>query len=172
MKTRLPFTGFYNSIYELYIEREFETDEDGEDCEAREDVDMAKLMLAIAKDYTEFFAFHFNLKLTFESLLRPREYNFLTDEIVVDLQGVADLYKRVNQETLKAVAREKFTSRSGFVSFYSPNVERWGSIDTWDYNQVSCLLEALLLDEGFTDSGAFDDYYCDRTGSFEHLLWR
>lgn len=161
MKTTLPFAGFYNSVYEDCIERLFEED--------NEELDVSKLALAIAKDYTEFFAHLFNLKLTFKSLFRPREYNFRTDEIVVDLQDVEDLYKRVNKKTLKDIAREKFSDRSGFISFYSPDVESWGSVGAWDGNQVSCLLEALLIEEGFTDPDSFDEFYCGRT-CFESLL--
>lgn len=165
MKTTLPFAGFYNSVYEACIERLFE------EVDNDEDFGVSKLALAIAKDYTKFFAHYFNLKLTFKSLLRPREYNFRTDEIVVDLQDVKDLYKRVNKETLKDFVRETCSDRSGFVSFYSPDVEDWGDLADWDGNQVGCLLEALLIDEGFTEPDSFDEFYCDRT-CFESLLWR
>jgi hypothetical protein len=57
-------------------------------------------------------------------------------------------------ETLDRIAAARHTSRSGFISFYSPDWRSWGEIESWDHNQLETLLEA---------------YIDDNLGSFEEL---
>ena len=41
-----------------------------------------------------------------------------------------------------------FTSRDGFISHYSPDIDDWGQLRNWDHNQLYCMLEAWLEEYG------------------------
>jgi hypothetical protein len=137
MKTTVPFQGFYETIHYAHFENLIEDEIE---------FDTKELQVKLAKDFAKFVANEHNIDLTFVDLYSPSEYNFSSDVITADipLQQVKELVKEVG-ETLNEVARELFTSRSGFISFYSPDVEDWGDPDTWDEHQVGCLLQALLV---------------------------
>ena len=61
----------------------------------------------------------------FESLKRPREYNFTTDSIHVEIifasENVNKIteYLRVNRETFQKYLQDRYTPRSGFIPFHS-----------------------------------------------------
>jgi hypothetical protein len=44
---------------------------------------------------------------------------------------------------LRKEVKERFESRSGFISHYSSDVSDWGKVETWDYNQIGTLFECL-----------------------------
>src|SRR5690606_26269592 len=88
--------------------------------------------------------------LEFESLDSPREYNFCTDRIFcyIPLESAKRLFvisAKGNHKRLKEVIRERFTSRDGFISFYSNNLEEWldKPLDQWDHNEIGTLLIAV-----------------------------
>lgn len=175
MLTLIPFTGFYESIHSEAIDQMVEqiadhhyefADTDGldprqvfelfNDCtnyrQAYEDY---------AKAYTERFSTFFEdetglkLDLTFVHLDSPREYNFSTDVIQakVDYKQVHDLLLHSaaeNHRNLKEVMTERFTSHSGFISFYSPDLADHleAGMSHWDENQVQCLIDAALRQAG------------------------
>ena len=99
-----------------------------------------------AKSYVDILRDLTGLKsLTFEELSSPREYNFSTDRIFVSISrnDVAKMLFNVRQE-LKTQIQESFTSRSGFISFYSNQLSDWSKIDEWDHNQIGTILTAYL----------------------------
>ena len=97
--------------------------------------------------------------------MSPREYNFTTDRIFIKLPAkeIRRIHKATEPEVLAEVAAEEFTSRSGFISFYSPDVESWGPLKTWDHNQRYCLLTAYARQEepGFAEASLVEDYNCN-----------
>jgi hypothetical protein len=90
----------------------------------------------------------FKLELSFESMHSPREYNFTTDRIFAYMQEetAKRLLDATPRETLAEVIEERFTSRSGFISHYSNDVQDWfdQGADAWDFNQWATVLEAAL----------------------------
>lgn len=169
MQTTIPFAGFYESIWSGELdsveEREIENlEEDWPTLEidqiadvVREHVDYQGAREYIAKAYVDVFAFQLedqlgvDIKLAYTLIDSPREYNFTTDRLFCEVspEDVFAVYMRVGTELLRATAKERFTSRSGFASFYSANIDDWGPLDTWDHNQVGTLFEAAtqLLDD-------------------------
>lgn len=153
----IPFSGFYESIHDseldTTLERMFSDRETGCDVNAGlqwrayDSCDWRAVHEAYAKDYAERFACEFEIVgMSFESLQSPREYNFTTDRIFCHItdDAIRALHARVPREDLDRVAREMFTSRDGFASFYSPDVDTWGDVCDWDHNQLSALLVALV----------------------------
>lgn len=185
--TRLPFEGFYNSIYSDAVDQaearwvEYECDPHDKEREAGQPealrlnetelhdllfrhTDYSACYHLIARWYVEGFsrvageALDLDLGLAFESMDSPREYNFSTDRVYahVPLKVVRALFKASKAEdhaTLKRAIAESFTSRSGFISHYSNDIEDWVSkpLTDWDHNELCTLIEASLERVGWRD---------------------
>lgn len=163
----IPFSGFYESLHDseldTTLERMFSDDNgdaiDGLVSRAYDAVQWRAVHTAYAKSYAERFAHEFEIAgLAFESLQSPREYNFTTDRIFVDVPAdeMARILSVTPRERLDAVAAEMFTSRSGFMSFYSPDVDDWGDSSDWDHNQWGAVLRAYVLH--MRDGEEFDSW--------------
>lgn len=168
METNLPFEGFYNSIWDGAVDREEEQavewmrssdhdvnysslDESTVHEVLSDHTNHAAIFKAIAEQYVDAWADYINdelglgIQLEFSILVSPREYNFTTDRIFCEISrdDIAKVYRKVGRKRLSKKAEEMFTSRSGFISFYSPRIEEWGPVRHWDYNQLGCLMAAL-----------------------------
>ena len=120
----------------------------------------------IAKDYTIFYIDDLNAKLnyaypdkgftlkgTYKCFISPREYNFETDRIYIQIEEnhaidfIEYVVKNYKKELDKKI-KEIFTSRSGFISFYENNLESWtNNYKEWDCNQISTCFELFDLEE-------------------------
>lgn len=171
MLTVIPFSGFYYSMHDEELDRELKntfTDyatgleiNQGLLDRAFRAVDWDYVHRKYAGVYAENFAQEFNLKtLRYESMRSPREYNFSTDRIFceIDAEEVRTLFAELDKETLSEVCREMFTSRSGFMSFYSPDWEDWGDLDKWDHNQVFTLITAMVRQVKGEDWGGYEEF--------------
>lgn len=154
----IPFSGFYNSLHDSTLDNTFNqmfSDSNGDPNEklVERGFDLVNWSMAhqnYAKAYAENFGQEFKIhSLRFESLSSPREYNFTTDRIFVEIstEEVQRIFDEVSSEALTATATEMFTSHSGFSSHYSPDWRSWGDPAEWDHNQVFCLLQARVGDE-------------------------
>ena len=164
VETTIPFSGFYHSvhcdIFDHEISELFSNDHgDPYDClvsRAFEDANWKGIHKAYAKEYSELFAEAFEFKtLSFQDLVSPQYYNFTTDRIfcTIDQEEVKEIYSKVSKEDLEEKIREKFTSRSGFISHYTNSLGSWGlDICSWDHNQVGTLIEVYV--EGL-NNGSF-----------------
>lgn len=163
----VPFSGFYQSLHDFALDQAIEQmfsdsatgTERNEGLEQRffNLCDFSQVHNSYAKAYAEAFAQAFGLEtLKFEKLVNPREYNAETDRIfaVIDGAELERLLVKVERPALAQLVREKFTSRSGFHSFYSNDLADWGPVSTWDHNQAGTLLEALANQESMR--GDFD----------------
>lgn len=177
MKASLPFSGFYESDWDAMLDRAAEDlcdyllgeNDSGEGVAPYAGGDRAALTSAlfdcidwkaahasIAKEYAERFADETGIPCKFTGLWSPREYNFQTDAVDVELSRatVRRLRRELDTARMDAIARERCTSRSGFVSFYSPDWRTWGSVDKWPAPLVSLLILASV-EEGI-ESDIFD----------------
>lgn len=187
----IPFSGFYGTWHDDEFDNTLEMMFDPEGCGADyaaplaarfwETIDWRAAQTAYAREYVEQFAHALGFKFCeFEEMVSPREYNFTTDRMFAkfDSAELAALFKdpEIRKETDK-VAAEMFTSRSGFSSFYSPDVESWGDLEEWDYNQIGALLRAaanvrLADGEEFDQEKEFDLMENARcNGRIDEYMW-
>lgn len=118
--------------------------------------------LTVARDYVTRFdalwseALGFKLLLEFEEMTSPKEYNFQTDRIFCKAPAnvIAALLATVKPETLRDTVKEKHSSRSGFISFYSNDVSEWLDmpLEDWDHNHLATLLASRMADAIAADS--------------------
>ncbi len=169
-KIVLPFAGFYESrwsgIADWYVEHESEFEAEGRDGEIPEPlrtpnaagdlwerVDYKAWETALSRSYADALAKRVaeecdlpGFALSFESLDSPRFYNYDTDRIFCDISD-SDVSRLVAAAQasgcLETVARERHESRSGFSSFYDPDVSTW-NLSELDHNQLCTMLIAAL----------------------------
>jgi hypothetical protein len=114
--------------------------------------------------------------MTYNTMVSPREYNFTTDALYVELspKDVVLLARRVGLSAIRKAAKEMFTSRDGFCSFYDPDISTWGKLRTWDHNQLYALMTAAVTvangasDEYGMDWGIYEDMSSDGDFSTAH----
>lgn len=167
----IPFMGFYNSWYNQeidsiqeqesnYLEENQMDNPDGRLTESDfqdlfwRHTDYSIAHKEIAQKYVSFFneyvkdECNIELGLEFESMTSPREYNFQTDRIFayIAIEPAQELLDNVYKLKLSEVIKERFTSRDGFISHYSNDIEDWleKSIGEWDHNELCTLLIASL----------------------------
>jgi hypothetical protein len=161
MLTTIPFGGFYDSLHSGAVddveERMF-TDENGNDCAWSDDLrsrvtnraNYKAIYTEYAKDYCERFGCWLKIdSLKFDEMKSPRFYNFETDRIFAYLSkaDAIKLHNSVPYDALVAKAKERFTSRDGFASFYDPDITTWGPVETWDHNQIGTIMEVAAVEE-------------------------
>ena len=160
MIIQLPFSGFYESIHSSNIEYELDSgvftdhasgmiNNDRLSELAYDAIDWNELHLDYAREYVDNFNNKFDLNLVFESMTSPKEYNFSTDRIFCEInkKELKQLVKQTSKENLAKMAKSMFTTADGFISFYDNDYLTWGKIETWDFNQLYCLLMAWLETE-------------------------
>ena len=173
----IPFQGFYNSLYSYAIEGEIESSldwytEDYDLTEAQRDTlangylekNTSEFYYNISKDYAESFIYEIeretglSLNARFESMESPREYNFQTDRIFIELPETSAVafvnYILANhKEELEKLIAQRFTSRDGFWSNYDNTLEAWGNPSEWDLNQLGTCFEIFeYLEDEIYDS--------------------
>ena len=177
MLTTIPFSGFYNSRYsgeldavqERYVEYEVEKNPGLNPDIPNESLwkaaDYGKAFDYIARKYVAHFndyietEYELDLDLKFESMQSPREYNFETDRIFCEIseENVRKLREAVSDPALRLAIKERFTSRSGFISSYDNDLDDWNpDVTTWDHNELGTLLVALLDDAEDWDWDIFE----------------
>ncbi len=142
----INFGGFYNSIHEAQIENQFELHEDGADDQAQ-DRDYTKTQINYLKKYLkEMEQFLFNnkieVKLNFVKIESPREYNFETDKIAINIlknhqKTIINFVKNNFSIELIELIKTQTTARDGYRPFYTFN-------EIYKENKNNLLLEACL----------------------------
>jgi len=187
MEARIPFSGFYSSMWSdaldneesCYVEdiaTELEVSQSDIHDYLRRNSRYREAYKEIADDYTRFFESYINEKydlkisLTYKELTSPREYNFETDKIFVEVsyKDVLSLARKVGRNKLRKCAKEMFTSRDGFISFYRSDISTWGRMRGWDHNQLFCLFTAAVMDDDEFEEGIFEDALSHGTISCAH----
>ena len=173
LESTIPFDGFYESFISADIEyqmgQQIEWDCDIYDLNESEEeilynnylsVNTSYFYNQIAEDYTNFYIDALNERLKgftlnakFNLLTSPREYNFETDRIFIDIERdhAIDFIKYIiknYKKELENKIKERFTSRSGFWSHYKNGLDLWTQdYSKWDHNQIGTCFELFDFDE-------------------------
>lgn len=171
MLTTIPFQGFYYSIHDQELdqalERQYSDRATGTHVNkalmqrASDDCNWSHVHEEYARAYCSAFGARFALDgLVFDELNCPKEYNFATDRIFarIPVETASRVLSHTDDKRLRELAKERFTSRSGFISSYSPDIEDWGPIEGWDHNQVGTLLAAYADQESNNEMDGFDQF--------------
>lgn len=177
MLSTIPFSGFYDSCHDAAIDRAIESHFENDSGECNSDlinhfysndcIDWNEVRQLYAKDYTQAFAIASKLQITFDELNSPRQYNFTTDRIFVNIteESVKKLFATVDKDALHQRIKEQFTSRPGFISYYSSDLNEWpNDIAEWDHNQIGTLIEVSVefdeekYTEELSNSGEVDNW--------------
>ena len=179
LESTIPFDGFYESFISADIDhqigQQIEWDSDLYDLNEDEQQILWNSYLSvnrlyfynqIAKDYTNFYIDNLNAKLnyaypdhgftlkaTYKCFESPKEYNFTTDRIFIEIEEnhaidfIKYLIKNYKKE-LENKIEERFTSRSGFSSFYKNSLDLWiDDYSEWDFNMIGTCFELFDLEE-------------------------
>lgn len=167
LEINIPFDGFYHSFYSQEIDNEETAHVENEVSEGRlEEADVApyydtlfsmtcygQLHRTVAEKYVSFFNDYFSkltgvdLGLVFVELVSPKEYNFDTDRIfaMANADALKTLRFKADERVLVETIKDRHTSRSGFISFYSNSLEDWPSeVSDWDHNQLCTLILSFI----------------------------
>jgi len=189
--TTLPFAGFYGSQHDAELdyamEAMFSNDQGDPNPGLTDRVSSAcrwsGVHRAYAKEFAEAFCEEVGIHAArFESMDSPKFYNFETDRLFVELplEEVQRMMRETSTNSLDQVAGERHTSRSGFISFYSPDWSTWGDVTGWDHNQLQTLVEAYVRDtqgeleeaglmESARGNGRLEEWIANHTPGIERL---
>ena len=173
LESTIPFCGFYESFisddidYQIGQQIEWDTDiydlnEDEQQVldDSYLSVNRSSFYNQIAEHYTDLYIDALNERLKgftlnakFNLLTSPREYNFETDRIFIDIERdhaidfIKYIIKNYKKELEKKI-EDRFTSRSGFSSFYKNSIDLWTKdYSEWDHNQIGTCFELFDFDE-------------------------
>ena len=173
LESTIPFDGFYESFIsddiDHQIGQQIEWDTDIYDLNESEEeilynnylsVNTSYFYNQIAEDYTNLYidALNerlkgFSLKANYKCFESPREYNFKTDRIFIEIEEnhavdfIKYLVKNYKKELEKKI-QDMFTSRSGFISFYKNSIDLWTKdFKEWDCNMIGTCFELFDFDE-------------------------
>lgn len=187
----LPFAGFYGSQHDAELDYAMEAmfaNDQGERnpglaARVSNRCHWSTVHRTYAKEFAECYCEEVGIRdARFKSMDSPKLYNFETDRLFVQLplEEVQRLRRETSTASLDHVAAERHTSRSGFISFYSPDWRTWGDIGSWDHNQLQTLVEAYVhgtqgeveeaqLMDGARGNGQLEEWISDNTPGIERL---
>ena len=140
IKTYLPvFSGFYGSLFQDIIDSEEEMiiEEQATLVESQIEFDYKAFKEDISKQCVGVFEDAFNrdmhvkLSVSFESLFSPKFYNFENDSINVAISLSQDDFDTIiatikeNKTEISEQLKERYSSREGFSSFHSTDLDEW-----------------------------------------------
>ena len=173
LESTFPFDGFYESFIsddiDHQIGQQIEWDSDIYDLNEDEQqilednylsINRSYFYNQIAEDYTNFYIEilnrrlkGFELKATYKFFTSPREYNFETDRIFIEIEEnhAADFIEHIvknYKKELESKIEDRFRSRSGFISFYKNSIDLWTKdFKEWDCNMIGTCFELFDLEE-------------------------
>jgi len=172
---QLPFSGFYYSIHDSYIDNHIEheleyleselgyTDEQLDIIKDRfYDMDYALIRKAICEHYINAYnavfydEYNIHLDLEYNCIVSPSFYNYDTDKlyVLIDESVFNEVSALINSEDFKLMLKEKFKPQSGFTPFQST----LDAIENGDNVLFSAeLLEMLLPEENVINDYQYSD---------------
>ena len=150
----LNFGGFYYSIHSDLMDSELETILETEDLtydNISDYISWKDIHLEYSKRLVVAFNNKFDLSLKFEELIQPREYNFHTDQILVEMsmQDYNFLWLNVNQDGMLDEINKATTARDGYMPLYN-------SSEMLDEPQF---IAEFLLDFLMSDTDEISDWF-------------
>jgi hypothetical protein len=153
--TFLPlFSGFYGSIWD---NQDFDGEDEYYDLPSDkyfdEFVDWAAYHEHIAKQMcseVEEYLSDFVSNIEFECISSPKFYNFENDSIHCEItfdDKVLDEYLVEHKDKFSEYLKERYTSRDGFVSFFTTDVEPWMAEYKTDSHMLGSVLEFVCKNE-------------------------
>jgi len=163
------FPGFYGTLFEYDSEEneiDYYNEENGTKLGYDDfDWDYSEYAQRISKAFVNRLETEINtflpIKIEFEKLHSPKEYNFYNDSIWVEVKlNLTDLLAKIKEHKPMATQyfKSHYTSCSGFISFHSPDIEDWLNpkyIKEDTGHRIGALLDCLCHCELDTD----DIYY-------------
>ncbi len=164
------FCGFYNSIFEpsedMVIEEPFTFDNyEFFYSDYRNEIARA-CVNGIEKQLTEYGIK--GVKIKYQTINSPKEYNFYTDAIHVEykltLKAIASIneYLKKNKEAFDKYIVDHYTSRDGFMSSWSNNVDVWLTEYLTDAKDLrhcfGAVLQFIFENEDYTYNNLYEDY--------------
>jgi len=190
MKNQTTWLPFFSGFYETYYINDYNLDGEGdyikqeypfltesqiETIVENTEVNYKKAHLDYAKAYTESFfdAFKDELKaigitsIEFKEIDSPKYYNFINDNIEVDISFNEKLFKTKAKEYLlsddgKEHIEDNYTSYNGFLSHHSSDAKEWLN-EIFDYHKFGALLSALIAKE-FNQDDDLDQFVYENIG--------
>lgn len=172
IKIEMPFQGFYGTIHEYELDSQLESFLEDKGL-SYEDiaVDWVRVKLEYSQKYVDAFSDFLGDKfssLTFSSLESPSEYNFHNDSIfcTIDSEVVRGFYEKLkNKQAFIQYIKEVLKPRSGFIPFYSNNINKWPPFNKLELPQrsliISFIFEKALETAGETELSIMEDYFCN-----------
>jgi hypothetical protein len=165
------FSGFYESIHNSALESEEEYIMEDYPGKKWDDFHWTYDWESYAKKYVSAISSETGLDFKFRNLWSPREYNFATDEIYCYLSSkdVKKISSAIKSETMERLVTERFTSRDGFLSFYSQFLGEWieKKVTDWDEIELGTLLDAWLMENNLYEGLDYEGYdYCSGNGQY------
>ena len=120
----LNFGGFYDSVHSNLIDTEIENILETENLEYDQIcdyIDFKAIYLEYSKRLVSDFNDRFDLNLKFEQLIQPKEYNFKTDEILVEMsmQDYNYLFLNTDQTSMQLKVQDATAARDGYIPLYN-----------------------------------------------------
>lgn len=171
IEIQLPFSGFYESIHDMYIDNHIEYELDyleselgytDEQLDIIKDcfymMDYAPIRKAICEHYIQAYnavfydEYNIHLDLEYSQLISPRFYNFETDRLyaLIDESIYSEVTALINSVDFKTMLKDKFKAQSGFIPFQS-------TLDAIDNNDT-VLFSAELLAQLLPEETVINDY--------------
>ena len=175
VEIQLPFSGFYHSVHDMYIDNfieceieylENELNYTSEQIDIIKDrfymMDYAPIRKAICEHYIKAFnavfydEFNIHLDLEYSQLISPKFYNFETDRLYafIDESIYDEVVTLVNSQDFKTLVKEKYKQRDGFTPFQS-TLEAIENNDTILFSAE--LLEMLLPEDQVINDWQYTD---------------
>ena len=165
VETFLPlFSGFYNSIWDTFIEDELEY------LQEEEELDYSIDYEGYSKDITKCIDFtlsglDLDINIEFQKLVSPKFYNYSTDAIYVKLELDFDKFiSKVadNYDAIKKLIAERYSSYDGFSSSHSNEYEDWFNDLLNDFenqqHKVGAMLDMLCEVEEIEEIEALEEF--------------
>ena len=159
------FGGFYGSYWEFDMDYVCEIQEESLNWS---DIDLVAYEERVADHILDYVVENceFVQKAMFESIEKPRFYNFTNDVLYAKVEvDIPTLQKYItnNKEKFSEYLKERFTSHSGFHSFYSNSFDFWQKATKDftvfpDHNYLGSVIEFALLNEGYTEYDCFQEF--------------
>lgn len=171
IEIQLPFSGFYHSIHDMYIDNHIEYEIEYLDAELGYtneqvdiikdrfyDMDYAPIRKAICEHYIHAYnavfydEYDIHLDLEYSQLISPKFYNFETDRLcaLIDKSIYNEVTALVNSEDFKVMLKDKFKVQSGFMPFQS-------TLDAIENNDT-VLFSAELLEQLLPEETVINNY--------------